>query len=65
MVEFCSCTPLTKLSKKSKYSPKLCEARHLGFLEQVGAQNEADGDVVTQVQESDDGVLAMNAAGKL
>ena len=35
------------------------------FREQMEAQNEADGDVVTDVQESDDDVLAMNAAGKL
>jgi len=35
------------------------------FREQMEAQNEADGDVVTDVQESDDDVLAMNAAGEL
>jgi hypothetical protein len=35
------------------------------FREQIKAQNEADSDVVTQVQGSDDDVLAMNAAGKL
>jgi hypothetical protein len=65
MVEFCSRTPLMKLSKNPGILQTSVKHVTWEFREQMEAQNEADGDVVTDVQESDDDVLAMNAAGEL